>query len=103
MTNDEILTKYKKFMDTHRLNVYKAYEWLCENTPELIDTPKINDVVEQYGILQENINNHDLSRYSEKEFEPYAQQFMNPDTATNITDEFKQAWISHVSTNPHHW
>ena len=102
MTQDEILTKYKNYMDKHRINVRKAYDWLKENLPEIIDNDVVKAEVTPYGILEENINNHDLSRYEDIEFKAYANQFFNDDIK-NITKEFINAWIYHAAFNPHHW
>ncbi len=58
---------------------------------------------------------HDLSKFSRREFCPYARNFFNPDGSRrqirNATgaydpaaqaDEFKLAWLSH-QRNKHHW
>ena len=89
-------------MDKHRLNVHKAYDWLKENLPEIIDNDIVKAEVTPYGILEENINNHDLSRYEDIEFKAYANQFFNDDI-NGVTQDFINAWIYHSSYNPHHW
>ena len=102
MNKDEILTRYKQYMDKHRINVRKAYDWLKENTPEIIDNETVQNEIVSYGILEENINNHDLSRYENIEFEPYAIHFMGKPTEKD-TENFINAWIYHAQFNPHHW
>lgn len=85
---------YKKYIIDHKSNVEKAYKWLLEN---------LNDEI-NFGDkdkLQKLIDQHDLSKWSEEEFEPYALYF-NVDK-NKYKNEFNLAWNHHQKCNPHHW
>lgn len=90
----EYQNKYKKYILDHKSNVQKAYNWLLENLGDEInfgDKDKLNKL----------INQHDLSKWSEEEFEPYALYF-NVDKE-KYKDKFNYAWNHHQKSNPHHW
>jgi hypothetical protein len=43
---------------------------------------------------------HDLSKFSQAEFGPYARYFFG---GKKNQEEFDLAWLHHVHHNPHHW
>ena len=82
----------RTYIEEHKANVSKFYDWLKEKLPELfegVDTELFNDMIEE----------HDNSKYSEEEFEPYAQHFFG-DKKNN--SEFEEAWRHHWMNNKHH-
>lgn len=85
---------YANYIRDHVSNVKKAYKWMVDNLTGEID---FGDEAK----LDKNINSHDLSKWSEAEFEPYALYF-NVDKKKYL-DEFNKAWNHHQKTNPHHW
>lgn len=86
---------YKKYIIEHKENVKKAYNWLLDNfTDDEINFGDKNK-------LKKLIEKHDLSKWSEEEFEPYALYF-NVDKK-KYKDEFNKAWLHHIHNNPHHW
>lgn len=86
--------QYNDYLDEHKKNVLKAYNWLYENIPELTIYMNGRDVYD-----------HDISKYDLCEYIPYDNYFhLNKDSRSyQVVEEFKQAWLHHIHKNPHHW
>lgn len=91
----EYLKKYDEYLTKHIGGVQQAFDWINKNVPDLI-----NDKAE-YEALKKQISEHDASKYSEEEYEPYALYF-NVDKEKYL-DGFNMAWNHHQKANPHHW
>jgi hypothetical protein len=89
---DSYLDEYKKYVDGHRARVKQFADWLEENLPEVF-----NDV--DLEAFHEVIDEHDESKFSEPEFEAYAQHFYG---AKDNDFEYDQAWEHHWQNNEHH-
>jgi hypothetical protein len=84
--------EYKKYILDHKKRVKKFADWLKENLPELFEEIDIE-------IFDDMIDEHDDSKFSEEEFEAYAQYFYG----TKDNDlEFNEAWKHHWINNEHH-
>ena len=84
--------EYNDYVIAHKNRVQQFADWLKENLPELfegMDTEVFNELIKE----------HDDSKFSEEEFEPYAQHFYG-DKKNNF--EFNQAWKHHWTNNEHH-
>lgn len=93
--------QYKTYIEEHRKNVKKAFI-------ELTDCLKLSYLFmddEIYYKLSNRISKHDLSKYSEEEFEFYRKQFypINEQEKENNKQDFEKAWIHHIECNDHHW
>ena len=89
---DDYQEEYKTYVEEHKANVTKFADWLVENLPELFEGCDINTF---YEVIEE----HDESKYSEEEFEAYAQHFYG----TKDNDfEYAEAWKHHWMNNEHH-
>lgn len=55
-----------------------------------------------FGISPSQMQIHDLSKWSDVEFLPYANQFFG-DNNTKNKAEFDRSWLHHIHNNPHHW
>lgn len=86
------LEENKKYILAHKERVKKFAEWLKENLPELFDNIDIE-------LFDEMIEEHDDSKFSEEEFEPYAQKWFGDGKKTF---EYNQAWKHHWINNEHH-
>ena len=86
---------YTKYIKEHVSNVRKAYKWLTDNFTK--DEINFGDEAK----LSKLINSHDLSKWSDEEFEPYALYFY-VDKEKHL-DDFNKAWNHHQKCNPHHW
>lgn len=90
-----VRNKYIDYLKQHISNVRKGYQWICDNLPELIPTDLINTV-------DTNINMHDQAKFSDEEFDAYADHFYG--TKSKAHDEaFDYAWLDHIHKNKHHW
>lgn len=89
---DGYLEENKKYIEEHKANVKQFADWLVENLPELFEGC---DIETFYEVIEE----HDDSKFSEEEFEPYAQKWFNN---SGKTPEYEAAWKHHWLNNEHH-
>lgn len=81
--------EYTKYIEEHKANVKKAYDWL-----------------KKHRIIMKNIEKqilvHDISKYSDEEYDAYDKYFYGGKTK-KVKDDFNYAWLHHIHNNPHHW
>lgn len=87
--------QYNSYLEQHINNVYKGYEWVKENLPEIVDNKYAEDI-------QYNIEHHDASKYMNEEYDAYANYFYGEKTE-EVKSAFDFAWLHHIHNNPHHW
>lgn len=87
--------KYKQYVLTHKERVKKFSIWLQRNLPEIFNSIDIN-------VFNELINEHDDSKFSEEEFEPYANFWYNDSDHYDYDPEYEAAWEHHWMNNEHH-
>ena len=85
---------YSKYLDQHTSNVYKGYEWLRDNLPEILNGEDYEWQI-RFG--------HDNSKYDIEEYDAYDKYFYGADKTTEIKNNFNLAWLHHIHNNPHHW
>lgn len=88
----------KKYIEEHKHYVELAYDWLKKNSPQVFNILSSEENKE----LIENIKNHDASKYSEEEFEPYAKHFFGINKGKKEDPDFDAAWKHHYTVNKHH-
>ena len=84
--------EYKNYIIGHKQRVKEFADWLKENLPELFSEVDLEE-------FDELIVAHDESKFSEEEFEAYAQHFYGD---KKDSKEFDEAWEHHYSNNKHH-
>ena len=84
--------EYKNYIISHKQRVKEFADWLKENLPELFSEVDLEE-------FDELIAAHDESKFSEEEFEAYAQHFYGD---KKDSKEFDEAWEHHYSNNKHH-
>ena len=84
--------EYKNYIEEHKERVKQYADWLKENLPELFDNIDLE-------LFNDMITEHDDSKFSEPEFEAYAQHFYGD---KNNDLEFDEAWKHHWTHNEHH-
>ena len=96
-----IVTGYHNYLTNHINNVRKAYEMYIK--PVLISNYNMTN--EQMHTIENEISNHDKSKWSEEEYEPYALNFYPPEghDSEEYQREYNEAWLHHQHNNPHHW
>lgn len=85
--------EYDKYLNEHRANVKKGYEWFKTHLPELLD----GDYDRQIGI------GHDTSKNQKDEYDAYDAYFYGHRKTPQVCSEFNVAWLKHIHRNPHHW
>ena len=84
--------EYLEYIKAHKERVEKFASWLKTNCPEVfegVDTDVFWDLIKE----------HDESKFSEEEFEPYAQRWHGD---KKKTPEYDEAWKHHWMNNEHH-
>ena len=92
---DNYLEEYKKYIINHKANVSKFADWLLKKCPEVF---KDIDIMS----FKTLINNHDESKFSKEEFEPYARFWFNDSEHYDYDPEYEAAWEHHWKNNKHH-
>lgn len=87
---------YNNYLDEHIGNVGKAYWWLKEYLPEVVEGVSGE---EEWAILK----CHDESKYDLEEYEPYDDYFYGKVKNPKVEEAFKYAWLHHIHNNEHHW
>lgn len=124
ITSDESLAKNKKeeeylnYIKDHKDNVVIAFNKyflsIIKQNKELPES-KYYTYDDLYNAIEElekgRIYDHDMSKYSDEEFEPYrAKYYATEKESSGLTDEEKTeldrkadlAWKHHYENNPHH-
>lgn len=85
--------EYDKYLLEHKTNVNRAFIWLLDNLP---------DVIEVYGFPCGSLYSHDASKTSPDEYDAYDKYFYGEKTDA-VKENFDYAWLHHIHNNPHHW
>lgn len=97
---DELKLKekeYERYIKEHVRNVNKAYEINKDMLRTFCDDNSVLKIVE------DQITQHDLSKYTEEEFDAYRNKFYNLKNEPIDDIAFDHAWLHHIHNNPHHW
>lgn len=87
--------EYDAFLEQHRKNVKKGYNWLKRSLPEVI--PK-----ELEPKISLNIDLHDDTKENNDEYQAYDEYFYGK--RSKLTEQkMRYAWLYHIHQNPHHW
>lgn len=89
---DGYLEENKKYILDHKERVTKFFHWLENNCPEVFEGVDLDEFCTM-------IEEHDESKFSEEEFEPYAQKWFGDGIKT---PEYEEAWKHHWMNNEHH-
>lgn len=111
---------YMDYLENHINGVKKAYKTLflpLLNKESRLFTQPVNKALYTrkdlfYAIrdLQDAINHHDDSKYSDYEFEPYRQHWDPTEEEKSLSQEekdtmeeaYQDAWVHHYTNNDHH-
>jgi len=100
----EVIQKTREYLDyveRHILNVRKAWEELntkCRGNGFIWIS---DDFI--WNQINDNVNRHDISKLSEKEFVQYRQFFYPTSFEEKNEDLMNEAWMHHLNNNGHHW
>lgn len=84
--------EYQDYVIAHKERVEKFADWLKANCPEVFDGVELDT-------FDDLIKEHDESKFSEEEFEPYARKWH---LDGKKTPEYEAAWEHHWKNNEHH-
>jgi len=89
--------QYNKYLSEHKRNVAKAFYWLKDNLPELVDDAD--------GLEKQICQDHDMSKYNDDEYKAYDTWFYGEKykRSYKVSENFDKAWLMHIHRNPHHW
>lgn len=90
--------KYNEYIKEHRENVFKAYQWLEKNLPELFTSDQFKAECRHLCEFE-----HDRSKFCEDEYEAYDAYFYGGNRSYSVVQNFNRAWLLHIHRNPHHW
>ena len=94
--------QYDDYLKDHRDNVAKAFRWLQENLPELVDTKNI-PTLKGVDLEHQICLAHDESKLYPDEYGAYDKYFYGGNRSYAVVQEFNYAWLEHIHRNPHHW
>ena len=90
---------YFDYIIEHRENNLKVWNELKKTNKKLLN--KYPDIIAKVDKI---IDEHDLSKFSDEEFYPYAEKFQgNNKDSKEVLNNFQTAWLHHIHNNPHHW
>lgn len=89
--------EYDLYLEQHKANVRKGFEWIKKNLPELIIPISGVDYEHQICFA------HDVSKTDPEEYEAYDAYFYGGNRSYEVVRNFNTAWLRHIHHNPHHW
>ena len=89
---DDYQQEYLEYINDHKERVSQFSSWFQKECPDLFENIDID-------VFNDLIAEHDESKYSEEEFEPYAQRWHGD---KKKTPEYERAWEHHWQNNEHH-
>lgn len=102
MTNDaERKMEYNNYLKDHIRNVQRSFNEIL--LPILQEDENITpDIIQN---IQDQIKQHDKSKYDDEEYNGYLQWFypVNNDETNKDKSLFNYAWNHHQHLNKHHW
>ena len=87
--------QYDRYLEEHRANVKKGYDWIKENLPYAIRPGMDLDWHMEFG--------HDQSKNEPDEYEAYDAYFYGRNRSYKVVQDFRKAFLLHINRNPHHW
>ena len=89
--------EYDLYLEGHKENVFKGFEWIHENLPKVLEGCN-------YGALEQQIRyDHDASKSELDEYVAYDRYFYGGNRSSKVVRDFNYAWLEHIHRNPHHW
>ena len=87
--------QYDRYLEEHRANVKKGYDWIKENLPYAIRPGMDLDWQMEFS--------HDQSKNEPDEYEAYDAYFYGGNRSYKVVQDFRKAFLLHINRNPHHW
>lgn len=87
--------QYDQYLERHRSNVKRGFDWLSENLPEILSKATNAGWNAEFA--------HDKSKNEPDEYEPYDVYFYGNNRSYQVVQDYQKAWLLHIHRNPHHW
>ena len=87
--------EYDNYLNQHKNNVYRGFEWIQNNIPDLLKGDYNYEWQIRYG--------HDVSKSDPEEYDAYDRYFYGGNRSHEVVQDFNYAWLRHIHNNPHHW
>lgn len=87
--------EYDNYIQQHKDNVVKGYEWMKVHIPEKLPGG--------FTDACDSILSHDKSKYESDEYFAYDKYFYGNNRSYQVCQDFNYAWLFHLHKNPHHW
>lgn len=87
--------QYDQYLDQHKANVKRGFDWIQENLPELLKGGF------DYG--WKICFAHDQSKSEPDEYKAYDAYFYGGNRSYSVVRAYEKAWLIHLHRNPHHW
>lgn len=87
--------QYDLYLQRHKANVQKGFDWLKTNMPWLFEG--------RPSAAWQTEFEHDASKSNPDEYEAYDAYFYGGNRSYAIVEAFNRAWLLHIHRNPHHW
>ena len=87
--------QYDLYLQRHKANVQKGFDWLKTNMPWLFEG--------RPSAAWQTEFEHDASKSNPDEYEAYDAYFYGGNRSHAIVEAFNRAWLLHIHRNPHHW
>lgn len=87
--------QYDQYLEHHRSNVRRGYEWLCKNLPDVVEGASEAGWLTGFA--------HDKSKNETDEYEAYDTYFYGNNRSYEVVQNYRKAWLLHIHRNPHHW
>ena len=87
--------QYDQYLERHRSNVKRGFDWLSENLPEITKEATNAGWNAEFA--------HDKSKDEPDEYEPYDAYFYGNNRSYQVVQDYQKAWLLHIHRNPHHW
>ena len=89
-------SEYYSYLHDHIHNVRRTWE-------EILSPIVLKIYPDWWSRTEQEIEDHDSSKYSEEEFDAYCNYFYPTVDCPKDEDAFDLAWLHHQKLNPHHW
>lgn len=87
--------QYDQYLQLHRSNVKRGFEWLSENLSEIMKDTLTAGWNTEFA--------HDQSKDEKDEYDAYDAYFYGNNRSYEVVENYKKAWLLHIHRNPHHW
>lgn len=96
---------YDRYLEEHKANVAKGFEWLDKHIPSVIDGDPLGYLfIPIYDRAKTCCcDTHDASKTDADEYDAYDDYFYGIRKDPSTIKEFNKAWLHHIHNNPHHW